>query len=34
VLNDAYSGQRVVVKAGGVVIVAAAPAVLLERAPR
>jgi alpha-amylase len=34
VLNDAYSGQRVVVKAGGVVIAAAAPAVLLERAPR
>jgi alpha-amylase len=34
VLNDAYSGQRVVVKAGGVAVAAAAPAVLLERAPR
>jgi hypothetical protein len=34
VLNDAYSGQRVVVKGGAVAIAAAAPAVLLERAPR
>lgn len=34
VLNDAYSGQRVTVKAGAVTMAAAAPAVLLERAPR